>query len=225
MKGPWEWSWLFAGLLLMGITGCATVGEEEAAESMARPQTGVYHKVNKGETVWRIAKTYQVDLGDIIAANQIPDVANIEQGQLLFIPGAQQVREAVADEEDRNKDEFNWPIQGRVIHYFGERKSGYFYKGIGIQAQEGQTVHAARQGKVLFADYLAGYAYTVMLDHQDGYVSVYGMNSKLLVNLGSTVSKGDSLAQIGNGGDQTFSYFEIRKNTIAQNPLYYLPKL
>ena len=77
----------------------------------------------------------------------------------------------------------------------------------------------------IFADHLMGYAYTVIVDHLDGYFSVYSQNIKLLVKLGDFVFKGDELARVGSNGKAPFLYFEIRKNGKADNPLYYLPRL
>ena len=105
---------------------------------------------------------------------------------------------------------------------FWQQRRFYLNRGVGIETMEGQPVVASRQGKVVFADYLAGY-YTIILDHLDGYFSVYGFNSKLTVNLGDTVAK----AQVSTRwekGNLPLLYFEIRRYAKAENPLYFLPK-
>lgn len=223
--------WVILGMFAVGLlSGCATVS---APPQVPAGRQGVYHKVKKGETLWRIAQTYDVNVKDIIASNNIPDAAEIEQNQLIFIPGASSVRE-VAPTVVTNvpvgtkpsasavKDDFVWPLQGRVTKYFGERDGSIANKGIKIEAHEGDQVVASRQGKVIFADYLSGYAYTVVLDHLDGYFSVYAHNSKILVSLGAVVPQGTPIASVGRKG---ILLFEIRKNAMADNPLYYLPKL
>ena len=84
-------------------------------------------------------------------------------------------------------------------------------------------VKAARTGRVVFADYLSGYGYTVILDHLDGLYSVYARNSKLLVKLGELVLRNRNIAQIGRSGNLAYLHFQIRKKSIEDNPLYYLP--
>ena len=90
---------------------------------------------------------------------------------------------------------------------------------------EVQTLASADSGKVVFSDYLAGYAYTVILDHLDGYLSVYSFNSKLMVKLGDVVAKGDQVAMAGKKGDTSILYFQICRHSSPENPLFYLPKL
>lgn len=210
-------------LIVLFAAGCATtkVGPP-LAQKLKR--NGIYHKVQEGETIWRIARAYNVTIDDIVQSNNIPNAAHVEKNQLVFIPEADEVKKNILDKGDSNKDEFSWPIQGKILHFFGERKGSYLNKGIGIKTQEGQTVQASRQGRVVFADYLAGYAYTVILDHLDGYLSIYSQNAKLLVGLGDLVLRGDKIAQVGKNGNPTFIHFEIRRNGKADNPLYYLPR-
>ncbi len=184
---------------------------------------GIYHKVQDGETIWRIAKTYGVTIDDIVTSNHIPNAAYVKKNQLVFIPGADEVKEIDPVRDDPNKEEFSWPVKGKILNFFGEQRGPYSNRGIGIQAQEGQMVQASREGRVVFADYLTGYAYTIILDHLDGYLSVYSQNAKLLVGLGDLVFKGGRIAQVGRNGNPTFMHFEIRKNGRADNPLYYLP--
>lgn len=213
--------------MTLGLSACVSVGTRPA-DQPGTTQRGVYHKVQKGETFWRIAKAYQVDIDDIVRSNNIPNVARIEENQLIFIPRAERVvpipKEASSVSPEAAGDEFGWPLRGQIAHHFGERRS-CFSRGIGIEAAEGQPVKASRQGKVVFADYLSGYAYTVILDHFDGYHSVYSLNSRLLVKLGDTVAKGEQIALTGQKGNSTFLYFEIRRNSRVENPLYYLPRL
>ena len=219
------------GLSMVFLAGCMTV-DPGMTTSVARDQKGVYHKVQKGETLWRIAKTYQIDIDQIIRSNTIPNGAHLEENQLIFISGAEAVKIVAPPVTSTTtttitglvKDDFGWPVVGRVVRYFGEQRGSYLNHGIGIETMEGQPVVASRQGKVVFADYLAGYYYTIILDHLDGYFSVYGFNSKLTVNLGDTVAKGAKLALAGKKGNLPLLYFEIRRYAKAENPLYFLPK-
>ena len=98
---------------LSSISGCVgrPVGEEilnpmtTTTQHLPEPESsiGVYHKVDKGETLWRIAKTYDVSVADIVSSNNIPNVAQIEKNQLIFIPGATALRKVVIEEEERTE--------------------------------------------------------------------------------------------------------------------------
>jgi len=210
------------------LSGCATVedyGYPVLAPAPTISRQGVYHKIKKGETLWRVAQAYSVNINDIIAANNIPDVAHIEENQLVFVPGATDVKEIAPETEDTNANEFAWPVVGRVIRYFGQGPDAYLSKGINISVSSGATVRASRGGRVVFADYLSGYAYTVIVDHQDGYYSVYSKNAKLFVDEGQKIQQGSPLGEVGSDGGSTFVHFQIRRNAVADNPLYYLPKI
>ena len=96
-------------------------------------------------------------------------------------------------------------------------------KGIDIQANGSDTVCAARAGRVVFADHLNGYGLTAIIDHSDGYYTVYSQNEKLNVKLNDIIPQGQPIAQLGKNGELASLHFEIRKNATADNPLYYLP--
>ena len=221
-------------VLLLGFTaGCATTEEykpmpTQPAQTPAAPalsKAGVYHKVDHGQTLWQIAQTYGVSIKDIIDSNKIPNGSALEVGQLLFIPGAQQAKDISEHTVDNNKNAFIWPIKGKVIVYFDDPLGGggTVSHGIDIQSQPGDSVQAAREGDVVLADYMSGYGQTVMIDHKDGFISVYARNARLLVKLGDHVYKGDTIAQVGQIGSRAVEHFEIRHGSQATNPLYYLP--
>ncbi len=185
---------------------------------------GIYHKVLPGQTLWQIAQSYGVSIKDIIDVNKIPNGGSLEAGQLLLIPGAHAPKNLAEHTEDANRNQFIWPVKGKVVVYFDDALGlGIVSRGIDIQAQSGDTIQAAREGDVVLADYLSGYGQTVMIDHKDGFISVYARNSRLYVKLGEHVYKGDSIAQVGPLGSKVQEHFEIRRGGQATNPLYYLP--
>ena len=206
------------------FAGCATIRTLPTEPLEKRQEKGVYHKIRSGETLWRIADAYQVSIDDIIKSNNIPDVALVEEHQLIFIPGVDSIKQVNSNRKSDNPHEFDWPIKGKIFSYFGERKGLNSYKGINILGNEGDVVKAARDGKVVFADYLIGYAYTVILDHADQLYSVYAQNSSLQVKLNDLVYKGDPIARLGKQRNLALLHFEIRKQDSAQNPLFYLSK-
>lgn len=206
-------------------SGCATTKPKRDYIVSGFPEKGrpgVYHKVGHGETLWSIAKVYDVAMNEIIDSNRIPNVARIEENQLVFIPGAHDNREITINKEARESG-FIWPVKGKLVGYFHERQGAYFNKGIDIQTREGEAIRAVRKGQVVFADYLAGYGYTVILSHADEFFSVYARNAKLLVQLNDSVRQGQEIARIGQMDNPPYLHFQIRKRSLEDNPLYYLP--
>jgi murein DD-endopeptidase MepM/ murein hydrolase activator NlpD len=210
------------------LAGCASVskpGVTTTTDKSVEQRKGVYHKVNKGETLWRIAKTYKISPDDIIQANSIPNAASIEENQLLFIPGAEAVETVILPLTPGGKDgDYAWPVKGRIVSYFDDRKGGHKNPGIDIKSLEGDVVKASREGHVVFADHLSGYGDTIILDHADGFFTVYGHNERILVKLGDYVFRGEKIAQIGDSSRGAFVHFEVRKGDAAKNPLHYLPR-
>ncbi len=207
------------------LSSCTTVEPKISLPPPSFPRmerSGVYHKVKKGETLWRIAKTYDVDVRDIVNYNSIPDIAQIEKDQLIFIPGVYSVREVLLDTNDEKKD-FIWPVKGKVIKYFNDPIGPYLNKGIDIEVEEGTVVKAARTGRVVFVDDLMGYGNTIILDHQDGFYTIYAHNAKPLVKLGDLVLKNKDISFAGKRNNVAFLHFEIRKKSKEKNPFYYLP--
>ena len=194
---------------------------KQLAEANKKPE-GIYHKVVKGQTLWRIAKVYGVPVEDIIKSNNIPNVAAIETDQLVFIPGAREAKADMPRPPDEKSQEFAWPIKGKIIAYFNDRRGESANRGLDIEANEGDAVRACREGTVILADYMAGYGQTLIIDHGDGFMTVYAQNRHLLSKAGDHVYKGDPVAQAGRTGKKSFVHFELRKGETAVNPLYYL---
>ncbi len=218
--------------MVVTLTGCATVRKPVVPSGTAIPAVsvkstvpqGVKHKVRKGETLWRIAKIYGVSVDDIIQANAIPNAASIEQNQLILIPGVAAVKNVESSASTEKDGDYVWPVKGKVIAYFDDRKSGVANAGIDVSAVEGEVVGAAREGRVVLADRLSGNGFTVILDHSDGFFTVYAHNERLMVKLGDYVLKGEKIAQVAREGSLAYLHFEVRKGQKPTNPLYYLPQ-
>jgi septal ring factor EnvC (AmiA/AmiB activator) len=123
----------------------------------------------------------------------------------------------------RLKGKLKWPTSGsRIIAYGESRKVGTLrWQGVVIAASEGQEVHAVSHGRVAFADWLRGYGLLMIIDHGDGYMSLYGHNQSLYREVGEWVEKGDAIAAVGNSGgiDRSALYFEIRKDGKPTDPV------
>ncbi|GEA07203.1 non-catalytic member of peptidase subfamily M23B [Alteromonas sp. KUL42] len=113
------------------------------------------------------------------------------------------------------------PVDGRVRALFGNRRQGQVrWKGIIIDGAEGSPVNSIAPGKVLYADWLRGFGLVSIVDHGDGYMSVYGHNQALLKQAGDEVRSGERIALVGRSGGQEYPnlYFEIRHKGKALNP-------
>ncbi len=121
-----------------------------------------------------------------------------------------------------------WPTQGQLAHRFGEsRAEGQLrWNGIFISASSGTPVVAVRGGTVVFAEWLRGFGLLLIIDHNNGYLSLYGHNANLLKKVGVTVNTGETIAHVGQtgGNDQSGLYFEIRAQGRPVDPLTWMPK-
>lgn len=120
------------------------------------------------------------------------------------------------------KGRLPWPVAGRASHRFGSPREGGVlrWQGVTIQAPEGKTVHAVHHGRVVFADWFRGAGLLLILDHGDGYMSLYGHNQSLMRETGDWVAAGDPIATVGSSGGlrQAGLYFEIRHNGQPTDP-------
>ncbi|QBY04163.1 peptidase M23 [Thalassotalea sp. HSM 43] len=119
------------------------------------------------------------------------------------------------------KRKLKWPVRGRIAHSFGTKKQGYLrWKGVMMNAPVGRDIKAIHDGTVLFSDWLKGYGLVIVVDHGDGYMSLYGHNQALLKNVGDRVEIGEPIALVGQSGgvSQSGVYFEIRHKGKPVNP-------
>jgi len=216
---------LFTIFLLVSLSGCATVPPPIEKPPAAKPEMpGIYHRVEKSQTLWRIAKAYNMDLEELAQLNHISNTSSIEIGQLIFIPNREAKHPLPAAYV---YDDFIWPLKGRIIGSYGQAYSSMINKGINIAPCEDSRVLAARNGRVVFySDNFAGYGKTVILDHGDGIFSVYARNKEVFIRPGDSVLKGAVIASAGAAGKDSNDYlhFEIREGHLPKNPLFYLPR-
>ncbi|WP_255873845.1 murein hydrolase activator EnvC family protein [Microbulbifer elongatus] len=121
----------------------------------------------------------------------------------------------------KQRGRMHWPTSGRRANAFGQRRAnGITWTGVTLRAREGAPVKAIHRGRVVFSDYLRGQGMLIILDHGDGYMSLYGHNQSLTRAIGEWVERGDTIAKVGNTGgmSQPGLYFEIRRNGKPQDP-------
>jgi septal ring factor EnvC (AmiA/AmiB activator) len=114
----------------------------------------------------------------------------------------------------RLRGKLTWPVTGRVVAHFGEaRAGGVKWDGVLVATERGAPVHAVYQGRVVYADWLPGLGLLTIIDHGEGYLSLYGHNDRLYKAAGERVDAGDTIAAAGDSGGRNRPelYFEIRK--------------
>jgi murein DD-endopeptidase MepM/ murein hydrolase activator NlpD len=203
---------------------------------------GLYHRVGTGETLYRIGKAYGIPYRDLARVNDIEPPYTIQKGSRLFIPGADRqlpvttiTPRAMAAARPKSAASgkptgaassvrFVWPARGKVTSSFGRRGPSH-HDGIDISAPRGTEIRAARDGKVIFSDRLSGYGNVIIVEHGGGFASVYAHNDRNLVRTGSRIRAGQKIGTVGATGRTSgpHLHFEIRKDNVARDPLWYLP--
>jgi lipoprotein NlpD len=251
--------WLVAGALALAtLSGCATRQRTPEEISGQRPPpfplgsgdahvepelVGTTHVVRKGDTLYRIARTYGIDPRELMEANGISDPTTLAPGQEIFVPGAPRPLDvaplpagstagsATAPEPDPDflprkpgSATLQWPLKGVLYRGFGV-KQGQRHDGIDLSAPEGTLVRAAASGEVIYTGTQEGYGTIVMLRHTGSLITLYAHNSALLVKHGERVEAGSPIAKVGMSGRTTgpHLHFEVREATRPRNPLPYLP--
>lgn len=122
----------------------------------------------------------------------------------------------------------SWPVRGKIIRSFGQETRAYgtsvTSNGIDIAVPEGTAVVAADDGVVVFADRYGGQGNLVIIDHKNGFFTVYAYNSSIVVSTGAKVKRGQTIARSGSSGSasEPSVHFELRKDGKSINPLPYL---
>jgi septal ring factor EnvC (AmiA/AmiB activator) len=124
-----------------------------------------------------------------------------------------------------------WPADGQVVSFFGRQKHPTFNtyvqrKGIEIRTTEGSFIHAVMPGTVVYADWLKGYGLVIILDHANGFFSLYAHASKILAKVGEQVAQGHAIGETGDTGmiGENTLYFELREGAEPVDPMHWLAK-
>jgi septal ring factor EnvC (AmiA/AmiB activator) len=123
------------------------------------------------------------------------------------------------------KNRLGWPIQGHIVASFGDSMENgkLHWHGDLIAAPRGTPVHAIAYGRVIYADWLAHFGLLVIIDHGDGYMSLYGHNQGIYARVGDLVKPGETIATLGASGGRRKPalYFEIRHGKTALDPSHW----
>lgn len=126
----------------------------------------------------------------------------------------------------RLKGSLSLPVKGELMNRYGapREEGGVSWKGLFIRAAEGSVVKAIAAGQVVFSEWLRGFGNLIIVDHGEGYMSLYSNNESLYKQVGDPVQPGDAIASVGNSGGQSDSglYFEMRHQSRPINPMHWV---
>ena len=199
------------------------------------PVTGIAHKVQKGDTVYSIAKQYDAEAQAIVDfpfntfAND--ETFELAIGDTIIVPdGVKSTGIGPATPRSRQmtpdagsvsaSGRFVWPTQGTITQYFS-----WYHPGVDIANNAEPMDVAADSGVVIHAGWdSTGYGNMVMIDHGNGYKTLYGHLSVISVVVGQHVNKGNTIGRMGSTGHSTgpHTHFEIYQNGVRVNPLLFL---
>jgi len=179
-------------------------------------------RAERADVVARLRE--ELDTKDERLARLLEDEKELERLILALVEALEDIPEAPGDLRPfpQLHGELRWPVTGRRLADYGSRRknSEGRWQGVVIAAAEGSEVRAISHGRVAFADWLRGYGLLAIIDHGEGYMSLYGRNQSLYAEAGDWVEAGDVIAAAGNSGGSTRHalYFEIRHNGKPTNP-------
>ena len=119
------------------------------------------------------------------------------------------------------KGKLPWPVTGKLANKFGSARTEVTWDGVLIDAAEGVDVKAVTQGKVVFSEWFRSYGLMMIIDHGQGYLTLYGFNQSLYKQVGEFVAAGEVIASVGQSGgrSKTGLYFGIRNKGVPVDPL------
>ncbi|MBT6032167.1 MAG: M23 family metallopeptidase [Kordiimonadaceae bacterium] len=190
--------------------------------------SGSTYRVKKGDTLYAVSRSSGILVSELVRVNGLKQPYALRVGQTLKLPGTSPKRAkpvAIAAAPQVSGKGFMWPIKGRLLSSYGPKQAGYHNDGVNISAAIGSSVVASESGVVVHAsNKLKGYGNLILIKHQNGWVTAYAHNNKLLVKKGQQVTRGQVVAQVGQTGRVTRPqlHFEMRKGSRAVNPALYL---
>jgi LysM repeat protein len=205
------------------------------------PESGLAHKVTSGQNLGAIANKYDVEVEEIVTANNLFDVNDIKIGQQLLIPGGVKTSPYVAkptyasnvpkvspisklfvppSQSATAGTGYLWPAGvRRISQYYSWR-----HRGLDLAGPTGTAIYATDGGTVTYSGWSNGYGYNILIDHGNGVKTRYAHASKLHVSVGEKVAKGQTIMSMGSTGWSTgpHLHFEIIIGGDKKNPLSYI---
>ena len=219
-----------------------------------RLPVSTYHIVSRGDTLYSISRRYGVDVDTLKRVNGLSYPYTLAIGQKVMLQGSStstartsssgskkrytsknttSARKTTYARTTRSRpvstkrsSKFAWPVQGTIVSKFGTIGKGRANDGINIKAAKGTAVRAADAGTVAYAgNELKGFGNLILIRHNDGWITAYAHNDRIVVKKGQKVRRGEKIATVGETGgvNSPQLHFEIRAGKKAVNPVNYLP--
>ena len=173
------------------------------------------------------AAAFSLDVDDILTGGEPAPTRDQAPARPVATPTRILPPTAIVAAPARLRSGFAWPVEGRIARRFGPGGTGQRNDGIKIAVPPGTPIHAAADGVVAYVgDGIAALGGLVIIRHGDGWTSVYGHASKLLVQRGQSVRQGQTVALSGDTGfaDRPQVHFELRKGRTPVDPTTQLPR-
>ncbi|WP_279117817.1 peptidoglycan DD-metalloendopeptidase family protein [Fusobacterium varium] len=195
-------------------------------------ENGIFYKVQKGDSLSKIASKFKMKLDDITAYNDI-DAKNLKVGQDIFLknPDIRVLANSGKGGITVASAGFRFPVEYKGVNSpYGSRfhpvlKRYIFHAGVDLKARY-VPLRAAQSGKVSYAGYMNGYGKIIIIKHSNGYETRYAHLDKIGVKVGQNVNKGELIGKTGMSGRVTgpHLHFEVRKNGKTENPMSHLTR-
>jgi murein DD-endopeptidase MepM/ murein hydrolase activator NlpD len=204
-------------------TDVATTDDIDEPVTTSSPDIEQFtHTVRRGENLFRISLLYGTTVDEIRTLNRLSS-SSIREGQVLQIRGNRNLNQNTIP--GNNDGRAILPVQNiRILSEYGMR-GGRMHFGIDLAGAPGSPIFAVLPGRVIFSGVQRGYGNVVIIEHENGVLTIYGHNEANLVTVGDTVTQGQWIARLGNTGNATayHVHFEYRVNGKARNPRELLP--
>ncbi|MBC8313656.1 MAG: LysM peptidoglycan-binding domain-containing protein [Candidatus Cloacimonetes bacterium] len=188
----------------------------------------VFHIVQKGENLYRIATKYDLSIYELKRYNNLSS-SQITAGQKLFLTQQKIDKKKYTKKSSKISADFKkynliWPFNGEITSKFGMR-NGRPHKGLDIASPVGTPIQSVLDGEVAYVGKQRGYGNVIILKHNNELMTVYAHNDENLVEKGDNVKKGDKIATVGMTGNTTGAHlhFEVRLEGRAMDPQKFLP--
>ncbi|PAY02924.1 protease [Pseudoalteromonas sp. HM-SA03] len=204
--------------------------QAELARTQARLKALQNHQNERLEVLKKAQQERQNQLANL--NNKLSEtrsaIAYLKENEQTLIQTLEELAKAQREAEVRLdglaklKGKMSLPTKGRIKHKFGQSKhAGMNWKGVLIGAKEGAEIASVAPGQVVYADWLNGFGWVIVLDHGHGFMSLYGHAQTLLRDVGDQVRSGEVIALVGQSGGQRDPglYFEIRHKGSAVDPI------
>ena len=186
--------------------------QSEQLDQARQERQGILHEV-----LQKMQSTHTTKQKLTLDRDNLESVLARLENSVLTLPTPDQLQPL-----SERKGQLQMPSQGRISQYFGQArvKDKVYWKGLLIDAPTGTPVHSIHYGRVVFADWFRGFGLLIIINHGDGFMSLYGHNQVIYPQLGDWILTGESIAEVGNSGGLRRSglYFEIRQAGLPVDP-------